>query len=150
MPEFRETEMAASELGMWLRRLEVDGPEDFERAFEVAAREGIEALTILSAPPTIGRHIQLAELTTAKRLPTMSHDSRFAQVGGFMAYGPNIENLWRRSAVYVDKILKGAKPADLPVEQPTKFDFAINLKTAQALGLTIPPHVLMQATEIIQ
>ena len=93
---------------------------------------------------------RLAELATRYRLPTMFHERDHVEAGGLMSYGPDHNDLFRRGAIYVDKILKGAKPADIPVEQPTKFDFVINLKTAKALGLTIPPSLLGRADEIIQ
>jgi ABC-type uncharacterized transport system substrate-binding protein len=93
---------------------------------------------------------RLAELALVSRLPTMAGEVGYAQAGGLMNYGPNLPESWRRAATYVDKILKGAKPGDLPVEQPMKFEFVINLKTAEALGLTIPPSLLFQATEVIR
>src|SRR5262249_46270808 len=97
-----------------------------------------------------GHHTRIVDFAIKNRLPLIAGSRRFVTAGGLMAYGPNIDNNFRRAATYVDKILKGAKPADLPVEQPREFEFVINLKTAQALGLTIPQHVLLQATEVIQ
>ena len=97
-----------------------------------------------------GHRSQLAELTVRHRLPAMFHLREYAEAGGLMAYGPDAADMYRRAATYVDKILKGAMPADLPVEQPVKFDLVINLKTAQALGLTIPPSILFQADEVIK
>jgi putative ABC transport system substrate-binding protein len=105
---------------------------------------------VLYDPLTGANRARIAEITAARRLPAISGDAEYAAAGGLLAYGPKIPEMYRRAAVYVDKILKGAKPADLPVEQPTKFDFVINRKTAQALGLTIPQSVLEQATEVIQ
>jgi putative ABC transport system substrate-binding protein len=93
---------------------------------------------------------QIVELAATNRLPTISGDREFAAAGGLMAYGPSLTGMWRRAAGYVDKIIKGAKPADLPVEQPTTFDFILNQRTAQSLGLTFPQSILMQATEVVQ
>jgi putative ABC transport system substrate-binding protein len=150
LPEWREAEAAGRALGLQLQFLEVHGPEDLERGLEVATHESVEALLVLTSPLTAGQYRLIAELAVARGLGAIYDRREFAEAGGLMAYGPSIAGLWSRSAYYVDKILKGTKPADLPVEQAREFDFAINLKTAQALGLTIPPHVLLQATEVIQ
>jgi putative tryptophan/tyrosine transport system substrate-binding protein len=120
-------------------------------AFAAMTREGTDALIVLSDPalvaPLRGRVVDLA---AKSRLPAMYDWKMDVEAGGLMSYGPSLPDLWRRVATYVDKILKGAKPADLPVEQPMKFELVINLKTAQALGLTIPPSLLFQADEVIR
>jgi putative tryptophan/tyrosine transport system substrate-binding protein len=150
LPEFAEAAAAAQTLGVRLRFLDVHRPEDFARVVDAARSQGADAVMTLAAPLTNSHATEIAELVLAARLPTV-HDRRsFVAAGGLLGYGPSIPGLWRRAAYYVDRILKGTKPADLPVEQPTTFDLVINLKTAQALGLTIPQHVLLQATEVIQ
>ena len=145
---------AARALGLQLQHLEVRGPDDFERAFGAAATGGAEALTMLASPRLFGTGSiylpRIAAFTAQTRLPAISHAREFPEAGGLMSYGVSIPDLFRRAADYVDKILKGAKPADLPVEQPRKFELVINLKTAQALGLTIPPSLLFQADAVIQ
>jgi putative tryptophan/tyrosine transport system substrate-binding protein len=149
-PEFQEAEVAAARLSVQLQPLEVRNLEDYEGAFEAATRERAEALLVLVSPVTIAYPTLIAELALRKRLPATFDRRAFVDAGGLMSYGPSTTGLWRRSAYYVDRILQGTSPADLPIEQPMRFDFVINLQTAQALGLTIPPHVLLQATEIIQ
>jgi putative ABC transport system substrate-binding protein len=109
-----------------------------------------EALFLLSDAMFFGRRKEIADLAASNRLPLLAHLREFADAGGLMTYGPNVLELHRRAATYVDKILKGAKPADLPVEQPTKFDLVINLKTARTLGVTIPPSLLVRADHIIE
>jgi ABC-type uncharacterized transport system substrate-binding protein len=145
---------AARALGVQLQRLEVRGPDDFARALGAAATGGAEALTMLASPRLFGTGSiylpRIAAFTAQARLPAISHAREFPEAGGLMSYGVSIPDLFRRAADYVDKILKGAKPADLPVEQPRKFELVINLKTAQALGLTIPPSLLFQADAVIQ
>lgn len=148
--ELPEVEVAAHALGLQMQLIEVAGPQDVEAALHAATSTAQPAFYLLQTPPIVASLERIAALTLEKHLPAISADVRFPAFGGLMAYGPSQADLWRRSAIYVDKILKGAKPADLPVEQPTIFEFVINLKTAQALGLTIPYHVLLQATEIIQ
>jgi ABC-type uncharacterized transport system substrate-binding protein len=147
-------EAAARALGVQLQRLEVRGPHDFERAFGAAATGGADALTVLASPRLFGTgsiHLpRIAAFTAQTRLPAIAHAREFAEAGGLMSYGVSIPELFWRAADYVDKILKGAKPADLPVERPTKFELVINLKTAGALGLTIPPTLLFQADEVIR
>lgn len=147
---FRELQAAASTLQLQLQSLEIAEPTGLAAAFEVAARGQAEALVVLRDPFTVRQMGQILELTTKGRLPTMYETRDFVDAGGLMLYGPSLADLYRRAAAYVDKILKGAKPADLPVEQPATFDLVINLKTAQGLGLTIPQSVLAQATEVIQ
>jgi putative ABC transport system substrate-binding protein len=145
-----ETEAAARALGVQLRHLEVQGPRDLDRPFAAISREKVGALIVLNSPMFLSERRLIVELATKNRLPAMFFLREFAEAGGLMSYGPNFPGLWRRAATYVDKILKGAKPGDLPVEQPTKFELVINMKTAKALGLTIPQSLLVRADEIIQ
>jgi len=122
----------------------------FDKAFEDATRERVGALVVTPDPLFVRNLKRIADLAAKSRLPSIFHLREFADVGGLMAYGPDRSDMFRRAATYVDKILKGAKPADLPVEQPTKFELVINLKTAKALGLTIPQSILLRADHIIQ
>jgi putative ABC transport system substrate-binding protein len=145
-----ETHTAAQTLGLQLQSLEVRTSEELESLAEAATREQAEALVVLTDPLTVTRQARIGALATAARLPAIFDRRGFAVGGGLLSYGPDTSYLYRRAASYVDKILKGTSPADLPIEQPTKFDFVINLKTARALGLTIPQSILMQATEVIQ
>jgi ABC-type uncharacterized transport system substrate-binding protein len=145
-----EHEAAARVLGVQLLPLEVRGPDEFVGAFQAATQGQAQALITGPSALFFTHRARLAELALASRLPTMAGETGYAAAGGLMYYGPDIPGSFRRVAVYVDKILKGLKPADLPVEQPTTFELAINLKTAQALGLTIPPTLLLQATEVIR
>jgi putative tryptophan/tyrosine transport system substrate-binding protein len=147
---WHETQAAAHALGLRLHSQEVRGPQDFEGAFARMAQARPEALLVLS-DALIGMHrSQIVAFATQQHLPGMFAGRPSVVDGGLMYYGPNPSNNYRRAAYYVDRILKGAKPADLPVEQPMKFELVINLKTAQALGLTIPPSVLFQADEVIR
>jgi ABC-type uncharacterized transport system substrate-binding protein len=141
---------AARLLGLQLQPLDVRGPADFAEAFQAARQGQVQALIMVQSPLMAVHRARLAELALASRLPTMVGETGYAEAGGLMDYGPNIPESWRRAAVYVDKILKGAHPADLPVEQPTRFELVINLKTAKELGLTIPPSLLVQADKVIQ
>jgi putative ABC transport system substrate-binding protein len=149
-PVLRELEEAAETLRLELLRLEVRGPGDFEGAFEAATRQGAGALIAPADPLVTNRPRVVADLAFRHRLPALMDRREFVEAGGLLSLGADLADLYRRSAAHVDKILKGAKPGDLPMEQPTKFDLAINLNTAQSLGLTIPPSVLQQATEVIQ
>lgn len=149
-PELRETEVAAQHLGVQLQSVEVRVPDDLEGAFEAITRQRTEALIPLGGPPITQEIDRIVAFASRARLPAMYESRDWTEAGGLMAYGPNFQDIYRRGAAYVDKILKGARPADLPVEQPTTFDFVINFKTVQALGLTIPQSVLQQATEIVQ
>jgi putative tryptophan/tyrosine transport system substrate-binding protein len=147
----RAMQRAAEASEVRIRLIEVNGPGDFERAFEAVLEERAEALLFQDTQPLIlDQRGQLLDFVAKNRLPTIHASRRFVEGGGLMSYGPSMPELHRRAATYVDKILKGAKPADLPVEQPREFEFVINLRTAQLLGLTVPPHVLAQATEVIQ
>jgi putative tryptophan/tyrosine transport system substrate-binding protein len=145
-----EIERAARSLGVQLHFLEVRRPDDFERAFTVATREGADALLLPAAILFVRNQRELAALAMKHRLPAIYWDKAFAEAGGLLAYGPNLTEIFRRLAFYVDKILKGTKPADLPMERPMTFELIINLKTAEAMGLTIPPALLFQATEVIR
>ena len=148
--EITEYERAARTLGLQLQTMEVRGPEDFDAAFHAAARSAAQAVVMIQSSLYATYRAKLASVALKTRLPTMSGETGFAQAGGLMNYGPNLPDSWRRAASYVDKILKGAKPGDLPIEQPTKFELVINLKTAQALGLTIPPSLLLRADRVIE
>jgi putative ABC transport system substrate-binding protein len=141
-----QNQLGVRRLGLELQAMFVNGLEELKSAFEAAASERTDAVMIQPSLPLE----RAAELALAHQLPAASPTRAFAQAGGLMSYSANYEELWRKMAVYVAKILKGATPADLPVEQPTKFELVINLKTAQALGLTIPPALLFQADEIIR
>jgi ABC-type uncharacterized transport system substrate-binding protein len=148
---FKEYEAAARTLKIQLQPLEVRGPNpDLEGAFQVATKARVVALIIITNP-VLQRHAkQIADLAIKNRLPSMLEGSRYIEAGGLMSYSANDVDQYRRAAVFVDKILKGAKPADLPVEQPTKFELVINLKTAKQLGLTIPQSVLYRADKVIK
>jgi putative tryptophan/tyrosine transport system substrate-binding protein len=145
-----ETEVAARTLGLALQPLDVRGPEDFEAAFSSAKRGNAQALVALDDALTVAYRPRIVALAASSRLPAMYGLREFPDDGGLMSYGPSFADLFRRAATYVDKILKGAKPADLPVEQPTKFELVINRKAADALGLTVPATLLAQADEVIE
>ena len=146
----RETEAAARTLGVQVQSLEVRGPDDFESALPAAIRGRAGALIVVDDPLTLTYRVRIVDFAARNRLPAMYGFREYAEAGGLMAFGASLADLGRRAATYVDKILKGAKPADLPVEQPTKFELVINLKTAKALGLTIPQSVLLRADQIIE
>jgi putative ABC transport system substrate-binding protein len=147
--QMRETEAAARTLGVQLLPVEVRGPEDLEKAFQSAANGRANALVVLDDFFVFAHATTIVKLAAAHRLVAIYGFREFVQAGGLMAYSVNVADLYHRAAIYVDRILKGAKPADLPVEQPTKFDLVINLKTAKALGLAIPPAVLARVDEVI-
>jgi putative ABC transport system substrate-binding protein len=147
---FKATEVAAQSLGLQVQPLEVRGLEEFESALKAAAGAQARALVILQSNLTNTHLKRIVELASKSRLATMLGESGLMDSGGLMSYGPNYADMFRRAATYVDKIIKGTKPADLPVEQPTKFEFVINLKTAKKLGLTIPPNVLARADKVIK
>jgi putative ABC transport system substrate-binding protein len=137
-------------MGVELRILEAQGVHDFDKAFATIKKEGVQALNVLSSAIFTVNRTNLVGLAAKARLPAIYANRDFVTAGGLMAYGMVRSEIWRRAAVMVDKILKGAKPADLPVEQPTKFEFIINLKTAKQIGLTIPPNVLARADRVIR
>ncbi len=147
---FKETQGAARPLDVQLQSLEVRQPEDFESAFKAAIEGRTDAVAVLQSGFITTHRKRIVELATKNRLPTMFGEGAHVESGGLMSYGPSYDDLFRRSAIFVDKILKGRKPADLPVEQPTKFELVINLKTAKQIGLTIPPNVLARADRIIR
>ena len=147
---FKETQDAAKAFSVKLHSLEVHGAEDIEKAFADLPKARVDALLVMLSPLVTLHSKHIVELALQQRLPSMYPTRQFAEEGGVMAYGPLVGDLYRRAATYVDKILKGTKPADLPVEQPTKFDLAINLKTAKQIGLVIPPNVLARADKVIR
>jgi putative tryptophan/tyrosine transport system substrate-binding protein len=148
--DWHETQAAASVLGLQLQSLEVRGSPDFDGAFDAATRDRAEALVVLPDGLINSHRKQIVDFATASRLPGMYPYREFVEAGGLMSYAPSYVDLFRRAAVYVDRILQGAKPADLPVEQPTKFELVLNRKTAQALGITFPPTLLILADEVIR
>jgi putative tryptophan/tyrosine transport system substrate-binding protein len=149
-PVLQAVEVAGAQLGVALHPVAVHTVEDFDGAFATMARERVGGVFVLGSALTYAHRAHLVELALQHRLPTMASNPGYAQAGGLMSYGSDLVNLTRRAATYIDKILKGAKPADLPVEQASKYELVINLKTAKALGLTISPVLLFQATEVIQ
>jgi len=146
----QETEAAAKTLGLTLKTVSVRTGADLEAGFSAVVADGAAALSITTSPLFSPHRKRLAELALRHRLPTVTGNRDFVEAGCLAAYGPDLLNLHRRAATFVDKILKGANPADLPIEQPSKFDLVINLKTATLLGLTIPPSVLARTDEVIQ
>jgi putative ABC transport system substrate-binding protein len=148
--ELHETQAAARTMGIQIQPLEVRGAADFESAFQAAVKGRVEAVIVVSSRQTSLNRARILEFAGSSKLPLVGGWGPWAQGGALFSYGPDVNLLVRRAATYVDKILKGAKPADLPVEQPTKFELVINLKTAKALGVTIPQSVLIRADEVIQ
>jgi putative ABC transport system substrate-binding protein len=146
----RETKAAAQALGVQLRLVSVRGPDEFDRAFSAITTERADALLVGGGPMLFAEGRRIIELAAEYRLPSIFNAREFVELGGLMSYAPRLDDLFRRSATFVDKILKGARPRDLPVEQPTKFELIFNLKTAQALGITIPPSLLALADEVIE
>ena len=149
-PELKETEAAARSLGLQLQSFAVKDPDGLESAFPSMSRARAGAVIVLSDAMFDGRRKHIADLAAGNRLPAISFSGEFAKSGGLMAYGADVIAMSRRAATYVDRILKGVKPADLPVEQPTRFELIVNLKTAKALGLTIPQSLLLRADHVIQ
>jgi len=147
---FKESQVAAKALAIQLQSLEVRGPDDFEGAFQAASKRQARALSVLSGSLMFNNRKRLLDLAVKHRLPTMHTQSLWADAGALMSYGTNFPDLYRRAATYVDKILKGAKPADIPVEQPMRFEFVVNLKTAKQIGVTIEPNVLVRAQRVIR
>jgi putative ABC transport system substrate-binding protein len=146
----KAAEITAGELKIQVQALEVKSANDFEKAFSAIRKGKTQALMTVRDPAINANQTRTLEFAAENRLPTMHMEKEPVEAGGLMSYRPNIPNLWQRSATYVDKILKGAKPADLPVERPIKFELVINLKTAKELGLTIPPNVLARADKVIR
>jgi putative ABC transport system substrate-binding protein len=146
---WKELQLPARRLGIQLHSLEIRGLNDLDKAVADAAGARADALAIMPDPVIVTNLKRIADLAIKSRLPSIYNLSEFVAAGGFASYGPDQSDFFRRAATYVDKILKGAKPADLPVEQATKFELAINLKTAKALGLTIPPSILLRTDRII-
>jgi putative ABC transport system substrate-binding protein len=147
---FKETQAGGRTLGIEVQSLEVRGPEDFDRAFETVRQLRPDALITVEDPLTGSYTTRIAEFTARQQLPSLHGIKEFVAAGGLMSYGANIADLFRRAAYYVDKILKGAKPADLPVQQPTKFELVISTKAAKALGLEVPATLLARADEVIE
>ena len=146
----KETQAAAQALKLQLQSLEVRRPEDIEPAFDAASRAKTGGMIVTQAPPITTYAKRIIDVAAKHRLPTIYPQRQWPDTGGLMSYGSNVEDSYRQIATYIDKILKGAKPADLPVEQPTKFEFVINLKTANQIGLTIPPNMLARADKVIR
>ena len=143
-------EAAARVLAVRLQILEVRSPDDFERAFQMARKERARALNVLASPFLAAYSQTIISLAARNRLPAIYQWREHAEAGGLMSHGPNLLETWRQTAYLVGKVLKGAKPADLPVEQPTRFELVVNMRTAKALGLTIPPSILVRADQVIQ
>jgi putative tryptophan/tyrosine transport system substrate-binding protein len=148
--EVKEMEPVARHLGIKLQPVDVGDPKEFQSAYAAMVRERADAVIILQGSFTSFHRSQIVELAVRNRLPSMCESLSFTNAGCLLSYGPDVPHLWRRAAIFVDKILKGAKPADLPVEQPTKFEFVINLKTAKQIGVTIPQSVLFRADKVIK
>ena len=146
----KEAELAAGTMSIRLQYLDVLNSKDIDTAFRLAHNEHAQAVLVLTGPQLNSRRRQIADLAAKNRLPAIYERPEFIDEGGLVVYGASITDLSRRAATYVDKILKGAKPADLPIEQPTKFELLINLKTAKQINLTIPPNVLARADRVIK
>jgi putative ABC transport system substrate-binding protein len=146
----KETELAAGAFGVKLQYLDIQNPKDIESGFRAASKGRADAVLVLAGPVFSSRRTEVVQLAIKSRLPAIYDRRDFGEAGGLMTYGVSVADLDRRAATYVDKILKGAKPADLPVEQPTKFELVINLKAAKQIGLTIPPNVLARADRVIK
>ena len=146
----KEMELAAGALKVQLQYLDILDPKDIETAFGAASKGRADAVLVLTSVVTISQRKQIVELAVKNRLPAIYNTVEWVEAGGLMTYGPSITDLFRRAATYVDKLLKGRTPADLPVEQPMKFEFIVNLKAAKAIGLTIPPNVLVRADKVIK
>jgi ABC-type uncharacterized transport system substrate-binding protein len=147
---YKEAQAAAGELGVQLISLEVHSAEDFEDAFEVAVKEHAEALITVRTPLIVGHRKRIAQLAIESKLPAIYDEREFVEAGGMMSYGANLTESYRRLAFYVDKILRGANPAELPIEQPSHFELDINLKTANQIGFTFPPELLLRADKVIR
>ena len=147
---FRQAQVVGSAVGIGVRSVEIRDSRELERAIETMDRERPDALLILADPLTTSQRFRIVEFAAAQRLPAMYETSFFVEAGGLMSYGPNVDQIVRRAATYVDKILKGAKPGDLPIEQPATFELVINLRAAKALGITFPQAILLQTNRIIE
>jgi len=147
--EMGQVEATARALGLEVLTLDIRQTDDIKKSFE-ALKDRADALYVVVEPLVISNRVQINDLALAAQVPTICGTRDFATAGGLMAYGPDFPALFRRAADYVDKILRGARPGDIPVEQPTKFDLVVNLKTAKALGLTVPPTLLARADEVIE
>jgi putative ABC transport system substrate-binding protein len=150
VPTLKETELAAGAFKLQHQYLDILDPKDIETAFRAASKGRVDAVLVLGGPVVFSQRTQIAGLAVKSRLPAIYPQTEFTEAGGLMYYGANTPDMYRRAATYVDKILKGAKPGDLPVEQPTKFELIINLKAAKHIGLTIPPNVLARADKVIR
>jgi putative ABC transport system substrate-binding protein len=151
MFDYKETEGAARSLRLQLQSVEVSRADDLDRAFSAVTSQRAQVLIVQTPNPVLfSNRGQIVSFAQRNRLPAMYGQREYVDAGGLMAYGPSLTEAWRRAATYVDKILKGAKPGELPVEQPTKFELVINLKTAKTLGLTIPQSLLQRADHVIQ
>ena len=146
----RELKVAARSLGAQLQVLEAPNPDQLDSAFAAMTRDRAAALLVLTDSMFVGQRQRVADLAARSRLPALYSQREFVDAGGLVSYGPSLSDMFRRAATHVDKILRGAKPSDIPVEQPTKFELVINLKTAKALGITVPQSVLQLADEVIQ
>ena len=149
-PAIKEVNVAVRSVGVQLQLLEARGPNEFDGAFAAMAKERVGALLVMSDSMFLLHRTRLADLAARSRLPVAYGLREMVEAGGFMSYGSSLPDLYRRAAAFVDKILRGAKPADLPVEQPTKFELVVNMRAAKALRLTIPPSILLRADEVIQ
>jgi ABC-type uncharacterized transport system substrate-binding protein len=148
--QFKETTVAAKALSLSLHPLEIKSADDIDRAFQAMTKARDQAIIIILSPLVTLNSKRIVELAIKHRLPGIYPTEQFVEEGGLMSYGPSIADLYRRAATYVDKILKGRTPADLPIEQPMKFDFIVNLKTAKQIGVTVPPNVLVRADKVIK
>jgi ABC-type uncharacterized transport system substrate-binding protein len=148
--EWKQTDATARALGLTLQRFEVRNAADFDPAFDAMEKGHVDAIHAFPDGITMAQRARIAQFAAKRRLPSVFGWREYTEAGGLMSYGPSLDASWRRIAVFVDKILKGAKAANLPVEQPTKFELVVNVKTAKALGLTIPPSVLLRADQIIE
>jgi putative ABC transport system substrate-binding protein len=147
---FEQAQVAAPAAGLTLRSVEVRDTHELDVAFEAIIREHPDGLLLLADPFTFSQRARIVEFGAEQRLPVIYESSEFVDVGGLISYGPNLNDMYRRSATYVDKILRGAKPADLPIEQPTKFELVINMRAAKALGITFPESILLRANRVIE
>jgi len=146
----RDTERAGRALGLTLQRFEVSGPDDLPAAFNAITKAGAGAFLIEPTPFFLSHQRIVVDLAARHRLPGMFHHRAFVEAGGLISYGVSLADLWRRAAYYVDRIIKGARPGDLPVEQPTKFELVVNANTAKTMGLAIPPALLLRADQVIE